>query len=276
MDYYGGTRIGPGVLPHMQQLGISSSYDEMSKKLHIQYLLWMELRKLKSHPLLLIPSWTGFFKKIRDNIVVIQSTIGYLDTLDSPATDLKTAYEVLCRGLEIKDRLQLKAVACVFDQAFYAKAMEVIWKQKEQFEGLVVMMGGFHLLMTLLAIIGSRFGDAGLRDVAVHSEVIAEGSIDSVLNGKHYNRGVRLHKIMYEAITKLLLDEFETSLFENSSELPSERKMQLEQVKLNLCQEDIEQVLESELVQQWENCFQEHVTDIRPNIIMSMFTRVFF
>ena len=39
--------------------------------------------------------------------------------------------------------------------------------------------------------------------------VIAEGSIDSVLSDKHYNRGVRLHKIMYEAITKLLLDDFE-------------------------------------------------------------------
>lgn len=80
----------------------------------------------------------------------------------------------------------MKAVACVFDQAFYAKAMEVFWKHKAQFEGLVIMMGGFQLLMTLLAIIGSRFGDAGLRDVAVQSEVIAEGSIDSVLSGKHY------------------------------------------------------------------------------------------
>ena len=70
-----------------------------------------------------------------------------------------------------------------------AKAMEVLWKQ-ERFKDLVVMMGGFHLFMTLLAIIGSRFGDAGLKDVAVHSEVIAEGSIDSILSGKHYNRGV--------------------------------------------------------------------------------------
>ena len=90
--------------------------------------------------------------------------------------------------------------------------MEVLWKQKEQFKGLVVMMGGFHLLMTLLAIIGSRFGNAGLRDIAVHSEMIAEGSIDSVLSGKHYNRGVRLHKIISEGITKLLLDDFEASL----------------------------------------------------------------
>ena len=114
---------------------------------------------MKTHPLLLVPSWTGFFIKIRDKVAVIQSTIGYLDTLDSPATDLKTAYEVLCRGREIKNRLQLNAVACVFDQAFYAKAMEVLWKQKEQFEGLVVMVGGLHYWQssaTVLATLASE------------------------------------------------------------------------------------------------------------------------
>ncbi|CAB4007601.1 Hypothetical predicted protein [Paramuricea clavata] len=126
-------------------------------------------------------------------------------------------------------------------------------------------MGGFHLLMTLLAIIGNRFGDAGLRDVAVHSEMIAEGSIDSVLNGKHYNRGIRLHNIMYEAMTKLLLENFEDCLHEDSLELLSDHKTHLDQLKLNLCQEEIEQVLESDLLQQWENRFQEHVADIRQN-----------
>ena len=60
--------------------------------------------KTVMNPLLLVPGWTGFFIKVRDNIVVIQSTIVYLDTLDSPATNLKTAYEVLCLGCEIKER----------------------------------------------------------------------------------------------------------------------------------------------------------------------------
>ena len=156
-------RAGPGVLSHVQYLGIRSSYKEKVKKLHLKYLIWIKLRKLQTHPLLLVPGWTGFFIKIRDNIVIVQSTIGYVNTLDSPATDLKTAYEVLCRECEIKERLNLKGVACVFDQAFHAKAMEVFWKNKTQFKGLVLMMGGFHLLMTLMAIIGSRFGDVGLK-----------------------------------------------------------------------------------------------------------------
>ena len=88
--YYKGRRVGPGVLPYVQYLGHSSSYLEITKTLHMHYPVWIELRKLRTHPLLLVPDWTGFFIKVRDNIVVIQSTIGYLDTLDSPATDRKT------------------------------------------------------------------------------------------------------------------------------------------------------------------------------------------
>ena len=101
---------------------------------------------------------------VHKKLVVVESTVGYLDTLDSPATDLKTAYEVLCRGCEIRDRLNLEAVACVFDQSFYAKTMEVYWKSKGLFKNLLVMMGCFHLLMMLLGVIGLRFGEAGLKN----------------------------------------------------------------------------------------------------------------
>ena len=60
------------------------------------------MRKLETHTLLLITGWTGFNIKVRDCVVVVDSKISYLDTIDSPATDLKTAYEVLSRGCEIK------------------------------------------------------------------------------------------------------------------------------------------------------------------------------
>ena len=54
----------------------------------------------------LVPGWTGFNIEVRDNMVVSESAIGYLSTLDSPATDLKAAYEVLPRGCKVIDRLQ--------------------------------------------------------------------------------------------------------------------------------------------------------------------------
>ena len=149
-EYYGGKRKGPGELPLVQNLGIRSSYSDKAKELTLRYLVWLEIRKLETHPLLLVPGWTGFNVNIRDRVVVVESTISYLDTVDSPATDLKTTDEVLSRGCEVKDRLKLNAAVSVFDQAFYAKAMEVYCKHKELFCGLVIMMGGFHLLLMLL------------------------------------------------------------------------------------------------------------------------------
>ena len=53
--------------------------------------------------------------------------------------------------------------------------------------------------MMLLGVMGIRFGDAGLREIAIQSEAVAEGSIEKVPEGKNYNRAVRLHKIVYEA-----------------------------------------------------------------------------
>ena len=40
------------------------------------------------------------------------------------------------------------------------------------------MMGGFYLIMMLLGVIGTRFGDAGLRELAIESDAIAEESIE--------------------------------------------------------------------------------------------------
>ena len=150
----------------------------------------------------------------------------------------------------------MKAVACVFDQAFYAKAMEIFWKHKSLFKGLVIMMDGFHLLMMLLGVIGTRFGDACLRELAVQSEVVAEGSIDKVLSGKQYNRAVRLHKLTYEALMRLLLKEFESSV-----ELST--PLDLEQLKLDPNQEEFARVLHSDNFREWENQFTAFVQGIQ-------------
>ena len=152
--------------------GLADRYKISRRGQFKEYLVWLEIRKLKTYPLLLIPGWTGFNIAVRNNKVVIESAISYLDTIDSPATDFRTAYQVLSRGCEIQERLSLEAVVCVFDQAFYAKAMEVYWKNKEMFKHLIIMLGGFHLLMMLVGVIGLRFGDAGLREIAIQGDVI--------------------------------------------------------------------------------------------------------
>ena len=63
-EYYSGKSVGPGELPHVQNLGLSSSYSEKAKELTLRHLVWLEVRKFERHPLLLVPGWTGFNIKV--------------------------------------------------------------------------------------------------------------------------------------------------------------------------------------------------------------------
>ena len=70
----------------------------------------------------------------------------------------------------------------------------------------------------MLSIIGKRFQDAGLRDLCVESGVIAEGSVARVLGDRRYNRGIRLHKLMYEALMRLAWQGLRPWIEENHKE----------------------------------------------------------
>jgi hypothetical protein len=46
----------------------------------------------------------------------------------------------------------------------------------------------------------------------IESEIVAPGSVTGVLSGKHYNRSVRAHKLIYEAMQMMRFEAFEKSL----------------------------------------------------------------
>ena len=71
-------------------------------------------------------------------------------------------------------------------------------------------MGTFHIILTFLAVISTRFKDAGLRDIIIQSMIVAEGSTDTMFSGSRaYNRAIRVYKILYESFSRILLDDFE-------------------------------------------------------------------
>ena len=108
----------------------------------------------------------------------------------------------------------------------------------EQYGTLNLMMGNFHSICNLLFTIGKLFGDAGLRDLAVQSGVIAEGSINKVLDGKQYDRAVRLHKLTYETLMRLTWSGFEEWMEANNAEaLPkyNDTIRVMYKVRQNLC-----------------------------------------
>ena len=85
----------------------------------------------------------------------------------------------------------------MFDQAIYAKALDIVWQNPQQFQCVVLRMGTYHTVCAFLVAIGKRFSSAGLEDVLIESGFVAIGSVSGVLQGKHYNRAICAHKVKY-------------------------------------------------------------------------------
>ena len=83
---------------------------------------------------------------------------------------------------------------------------------------IIVGMGAFHTISNFLVTIEKRFKDTGFRDKAVESAVIAEGLIEAVLEGRQHNMAVRLLKIIYKALQRLIWKGFYSWIETNHSE----------------------------------------------------------
>ena len=130
-----------------------------------------------------VPGWSGFNIVAKRNDVPGKSIVGYCQLIDASPTELSTVYTLLKKSVAMANRLGLDDTVIVLDQAIYAKALAVIWKQQQEFKSVVLMMGDFHVACVLLAVIGKRFGDAGLRDLLIESRIIGTGSLNGVLEG---------------------------------------------------------------------------------------------
>ena len=177
-DYFISTKVGP-----KKGLFLEDCFgrDLQLADQFTLYTMWIVLRKINFS--FQIPSWTGLNINLHKNKFIIHSNIGYLDCLDAPARAICTIYCMMEYSLQIKDQLNVKSIACVYDQAIYAKTYQINCKEQEKFQDLLWMMETFHIILTFLAVISSRFKDAGLRDILIQSSVVAEGSVDTIFPG---------------------------------------------------------------------------------------------
>ena len=150
-----------------------------------------------------LSGWTGHNTLLHRGMIPPQSSIGYLPVIDASPTDLDTVHTILTRSIEIADKMELKEIVLVMDQAIYSNAQEICWMNTTFMERLVLRMGEFHTAMAYLSCIGRRFRDAGFQDVIIEAGVVATGSLEGVISGHHYNRSIRTHKLMCEALQRL-------------------------------------------------------------------------
>ena len=249
--YISGERVGPQPLTTTDT--DDNDQQNEAEKAGLKNMIWLLAQEIGCHnQLQKIPSWTGFnILARRGHDIVSKDVVGYLSTINAPATQLTTVNEILRQSDGIRKALNLDEIVVVMDQALYAKASEVIWQHPDQYSAILLRLGTFYTMCNLLSIIGKRHQDAGLRDLCIESGIIAEGSVSGVLEGKMYNRAVRVHKCVYEALMRLVWQQFSPWVASNHPDkLPNlcEVKAHVSEMVGNFSQEQYGQVLHSQAV----------------------------
>ena len=265
--YNAGQRAGP---PKIMTIDTDSS--TVTNDARLKNYVWILTRMLNTENQT-ISSWTGFNIKTRCDSTVTQDTIGYLPTISAPATDMSTVNEILEQTLTIMHSLQLQKIVVVFDQALYAKAAEIIWKQSK-FNNIIIRMGVFHTVNDFLSIIGKRFQDAGLRDLCVESGILAEGSVTGVMEGRKYNRAIRVHKLVYEALMRLAWQQFLPWVKTNHPEEAQHVEWASQNISIfhsNISEKSFQEILQNRSCVRTFQLFQNYLESLRSQESLSSF-----
>ena len=110
--------------------------------------------------------------------------------------------------------------------------------------------------MTFLAILGKRFGDAGLRDILFETGIVSSGSVDGVLNGKHCNRAIRAHKTVAEALFCVHWLQFEEHIKNTQLDLLVFKEL-MNEVRTQLSPTSIASVLSNDKFKAIKSCYRQ-------------------
>ena len=104
---------GERCCPHSKEY-VELKLNQIMERAWKYNLLWILVR-IHASEKQSVPGWTGFNILVRNEHEVAKDNVGYPPTLNTPATNMSTVYQVLMRSIQIKETFNLKSIAVVFD-----------------------------------------------------------------------------------------------------------------------------------------------------------------
>lgn len=207
-------------------------------------IVWLFMRKDMSSTGQNVPGWAGFVSVTGSKPIKL-TTIDYYPVINHPITDYSTVQECLRFAEEATREVGQTYTVTTFDLGVCMKALPLIWNNPDKYKNHIVMVGTFHLVCAYLKMIGKKMAGSGLADVLLEAGLIGSGSVNGVLNGKHYERAMHCHKILLESLERMLLDQFleqgnEDAIFES---LPEETRDKINNLILSQSQYTMDELM---------------------------------
>lgn len=157
------------------------------------------------------PAWVGYNSMIYEDVSATQK-ISYLTTINCSPTNNSVVLETLKQAMKAADECRQLYMEVTYDLAIAKVAFQIQSIEKPHFNKLFIHIGSFHIMMAFFKAIGKFIEGCGLTTIMVDSEILASGSVNSFLTGKHFNRCKRLHPLVSLALQTLHFESFYNSL----------------------------------------------------------------
>ena len=112
-------------------------------------------------------NWTAFNQSVSHQEVEKTEIGSNKRLLNAPADDYSTFYTAFKQCLDVDAKLQNPYTIIGVDQALFCKSMELKWNCPEFKDKIIICLGGLHVSMKFMGVIGKHVDAVGLRDVWV-------------------------------------------------------------------------------------------------------------
>ncbi|KAG8177889.1 hypothetical protein JTE90_001720 [Oedothorax gibbosus] len=162
-----------------------------------------------SHALQLpnVPMWVGFNCLLSSNDSLKQKVL-YLTPINESPTNKSVVLETMKQSKKICEEVKQSSIQVTYDLAIAKIALQIQATQKPEFDNLFIHLGPFHIMMAYFKAVGKVIIDCGLTNVMVQSDLLASGSVNGFLEGKHFNRCKRLHPLVAVGLELLHFNSF--------------------------------------------------------------------
>jgi hypothetical protein len=189
---------------------------------------------------------------------VTPSNIGYTQPILHSVTDYQTVQACIARSVEVSKKLNQKYTFITFDYAAAKIAFDIVWDQSSPYKNVIVHLGAFHTMCSYMGALGKMMSGSGFEEVIIEAGMCASGSINQVIRGSHYNRAMRIHQHVPEALERLLLEKFTSQYSFNIRQVD-----ELKSLAAHPCYENCADVMENEDYISFTDQFQNFKQQVR-------------
>lgn len=193
---------------------VKFSQEDVNKVAEVSDSLWLLSRALSQGSCQTVPSWAGWvsLKGSWEEEVEVQSKEDYMPPVNAPITENATVQHIIRLSQAASREVNQKYTIVTFDLAVAKKAYAIVWQDSCAFRDVIGRLGIFHTTCAYLGVLGKRMWSSGIEEILIEFGICASWSIDKVMSWKHYNRALHFHKTMLEALERLLMQKYETTV----------------------------------------------------------------